>query len=274
MKDKDLENTNASIDSIQTGDSSTEYPQDTDSVDATTNADIYDALIIISDKINDTKPLTFIQEYGPIFPAFVIAVSGIIAVISLLYNNFIARRRATIDFIEAYESGTVYREANRCFRKRRLNSQSDSLDNEAPPSAGSLRELAGTSDPELLTDREHINNFLNHHELLAIGMNRGALDKKFYRAWMQGPVIRDWRAARPYVQRERWKLNEDQDEMVYKQDIWCQFEKLAIEWSDNEITKLTETDGQKPPVPAKGEAVPFSDRNSSLDDDADNEDCG
>lgn len=233
-----------------------------------TNSDIYDALMSISQNINQEQSVSFVQEYGPIITACVILASGVIAIIGIRINNSIAKRRATIDFIEAYESGAVYRDANRRFRELRLSSVGDFVGNPTPAKTGTMRELAGTTDQGLLQDREHINNFLNHHELLAIGMNRRALDEKFYRTWMEGPVIRDWTAAQPYIQRERWKLNEEGNDFIYRADIWCKFEALAIKWSRKKIKILTDKDGQKPDLPSSGDEVPFGDQNNDLSDDS------
>jgi hypothetical protein len=153
-----------------------------------------------------------------IAPALVL-ISSIIAVVAVLMLRKIARQRATLDFIEKVESGEHYRNIVKTFTELRRG-----------------RGFAHLNNPENAEDhttRRCVNDYMNHYEMVAIGIRTGILDKKFYRDWMRGPFVRDWNAIAAWVQRERWK-HED-GEWKYYPKTFCEFERLARQWSDEAI---------------------------------------
>src|SRR4028119_212047 len=149
-----------------------------------------------------------------ITPALVF-VSAIIAFLAMLNARHLARERATLDLIEKVESGEHYRNITQTF--------------------SDLRRGAGFAHlsrpkPEDEKARRCVNDYLNHYELVAIGILKGMLDESVYRDWMRGPFVRDWNAAADFIQRERWKRDDD-GEWKYYAKTFMNYEVIARRWS-------------------------------------------
>lgn len=127
----------------------------------------------------------------------------------------VARIKATIDLIEKRESTIVYRDCNATFSHLRRGSGFRHLNNPSPDDQDK---------------REQVKDYLNHYELVALGIRKRVLDDDFYRGWMGGPFVRDWNAAGDWIQRERWKRNEAGD-WEYDDNIFEHFEFIATRWS-------------------------------------------
>jgi hypothetical protein len=165
-----------------------------------------------------------------ITPALV-ALSAIIAFIAMLNARRVAKERATLDLIEKVESGDHYRKITKTFSELRRG-----------------RGFAHLSNPKLEEDKEArrcVNDYLNHYELVSIGILSGLLDETVYRSWMRGPFVRDWNAASDWVQRERWKRQDDGTWEYYGQ-VFMNYEIVARKWS-HEAKALDETSGGPPP---------------------------
>lgn len=147
-------------------------------------------------------------------PALVL-VSTIVAVIALVNTRRLARRKATLDLIEKGESTDHYRELNKTFSGLRRGKGFAHLSKPAP------------TDED---DRSRVNDYLNHYELVAVGIFQRILDEKFYRSWMRAPFVRDWNAAVDFVQRERWRRETD-GTWTYNEKIFCNYQKMARRWS-------------------------------------------
>lgn len=165
-----------------------------------------------------------------ITPALVL-LSALIALGSVRAQRAIARQRATLDLIEKVESGEHYREIVNTFSELRRG-----------PGFGQIMNPQTKEAKEL---RRAVNDYLNHYELVAIGIRKGILDEKFYKDWMRGPFVRDWNAAAEWVQRERWKLQDDGSWEYYDQ-VFLNYEFMAARWS-SEAIKLGRA-FQGPPV--------------------------
>ena len=144
----------------------------------------------------------------------------------------LARNKATIDLIEKRESTAHYRMINERFSDLRRGK--------------GFTHLNSPTDEDK-SDREAVVDYLNHYELVAIGIQQKLLDTKLYRAWMEGAFVRDWNAAAEWVQRERWKANED-GSWTYRASILQNYQKVALSWSAQAIA-LDATDGP-PTTPA------------------------
>ncbi len=127
-----------------------------------------------------------------------------------------ARQRATLDFIEKVESGDHYRRIVETFSDLRRG-----------PGFGDIMSPQTEQAKDL---RRCVNDYLNHYEMVSIGIRKGILDEKIYRSWMRGPFVRDWNAAAEWIQRERWKRQGN--------GLWEYYEKtfenygwLAKRWS-------------------------------------------
>lgn len=160
--------------------------------------------------------------------------------------KLIARRRATIDLVEKVESTPHYTDLMTAFSYyRRQNA---------------FLKLSDPREEREKTDRRKILNYLNHYEIVAIGIRLETLDEDFYSDWMQPILVRDWNAASAFVQRERWKKldsdmgavsdsnvrkNKSGESFTYQSDIYVELQALATKWS-KEASKLDINSGGPP----------------------------
>lgn len=154
----------------------------------------------------------------------------------------LARNKATLDLIEKKESTDYY---------RRINETSSQL-----RQSQGFTHLNDPRTPEDRSDRQAIIDHLNHYEMVAIGIRDDLLDARLYRAWMEGAFVRDWNAASPWIQRERWKHEED-GSWSYRASILQNYENTACAWSKDAIRLGKEH--SPPPAMAAGvsdEALP------------------
>lgn len=150
-----------------------------------------------------------------ITPALVF-FSVIVAALALINTRQIARRKATLDLIEKVESTDHYRALNAAFSRLRRGR--------------GFAHLGNPADDEDILDRAKVNDYLNHYELVAVGIFQRILDERFYRTWMRAPFVRDWNAAADFVQAERWR-REDDGRWTYNEKIFCNYQKMARRWS-------------------------------------------
>ncbi len=172
-------------------------------------------------------------------PALVI-VSLALAARSIRNTRAVARQKATIDLIEKAESTQHYRDQAAAFIKAR--------------DSGKLGRLG---DPKIDEDRllrRQVLGYLNHYELIAIGIEDNILDEAIYRKWMQSAAVADWNDAVPFIQDERWRLSADKTHLVYRPEIFARFQKAAQRWSRDAIALDANTFPQ-PPLP-QGPAGP------------------
>lgn len=166
--------------------------------------------------------------YGGLYPCWVkdvastltpiiVLLSAIIAGWSVRASQATARRRATLDMIEKFESTERYRQINASFRKAR--------------STGVLAKLGEPADEAETALRRDVLDYLNHYELVAIGITTRALDADFYRSWMRSSLVRDWNAATAFIQQERWRRDATNTRWVYHHSIYENFQALARTWS-------------------------------------------
>lgn len=154
-----------------------------------------------------------------ITPALVF-LSAVIALAALFNARRVAREKATLDLIEKVESGDHYRKINHTFSILRRG-------------AG-FAKLSNPQSEEDKNTRREVNDYLNHYELVSIGILNGMLDEKVYRTWMRGPFVRDWNAAADWIQRERWK-RDDQGQWEYYGQIFQNYQVIACRWSHEAI---------------------------------------
>lgn len=172
-------------------------------------------------------------------------ISVIVATWGVRTARASARQRATLDLIEKVESTPHYQELNRAFSYRR---RTDTF--------AALHSPTEVKDQE---DRRKVSNFLNHYELVSIGISEKILDEKFYRNWMAGPFIRDWNAASEFIQNERWKWDAAAKKWIYHAQVFENYQDLATRWSSQAIRLTAET--MPPPKLPSGpgdEAYPSS----------------
>lgn len=178
-------------------------------------------IVCVSSSVNWLSLLTPLI----IFLSFCAAIAGVLTARS------IARQRATLDMIEKVESSSHYRDLHSTFAAKRR--------------AGQFGELHDPKKPASRKQRQQVLDYLNHYELVSIGIQRNTLDPDIYRDWMLGAFLRDWNAAADFIQRERWKWNAQTKNWEYRARVFENYQKLASLWS-NETVKLTK-DYSKPP---------------------------
>lgn len=149
-----------------------------------------------------------------------VAISAVIAFLAMLNARRVARERATLDLIEKVESGEHYRNIVKTFS-----------DLKRGPGFAHLMNPQTDEEKEA---RRCVNDYLNHYELVAIGILSGLLDEEVYRKWMRGPFVRDWNAAVDWVQRARWKLQPD-GTWEYYGTVFLNYEVMARRWSAEAI---------------------------------------
>ncbi|MES2443439.1 MAG: DUF4760 domain-containing protein [Pseudomonadota bacterium] len=153
-------------------------------------------------------------------PALV-AISVTVAWLALRNARAVARQKATLDLIEKIESDQHYRQITDRFSELRRGIGFSHLNDPAP---------------ENRDDRRAVLDYLNHYEIVAIGIRHNILDAEMYRAWMEGVFVRDWNAAAEFIQRERWKG--DATSWTYRASVFEHFQWAATRWS-KDATRLS-----------------------------------
>ena len=186
-----------------------------------------------------TQPATDWRAF--LGPALIL-VSAFIAWRALLNTRSVARQRATLDLVEKKESTEYYRAISRQF-----------FDLRAGPGFMHLVDPANAADKAA---RRSLFDYLNHYELVSIGIRQNILDEKIYRSWMEGAFVRDWNAAADFVQRQRWKRNAD-GSWQYRASIYANYQFVARRWSKD--ARMLTRESSPPPIVAAGpgdEALP------------------
>jgi hypothetical protein len=189
-----------------------------------------------ADHIAICQPSNTLHWSAFLAPILVLISVGV-AIWGVVNARAIARKKATLDLIEKRESTEHYRKLLKAFRKTRLETGFDGLAN---PLTDEAREA-----------RSAILDYINHYELVAIGIRRNILDEPMYRDWMEGAFVRDYNAAADFIQRERWRRTADGKGWVYRRSIFGNYQWAAERWSP-EAVRLEEGE---PPIDAPEQAV-------------------
>lgn len=171
-----------------------------------------------------------------IAPALIL-ISIFVAWRALVNARTIARQKATIDLIEKKESTEHYRSISITFSELRRGKGFDHLTN--PQSEHDRAE------------RQAVIAYLNHYELIALGIIQKTLDEAFYRSWMRGPFVRDWNAAAYWMQNERWKQAKD-GSWDYYPDTFAHYQKMVVRWSPKAIKLTAQYSGPPEAIEAGG----------------------
>lgn len=159
-------------------------------------------------------------------------VSAIIALRALRNTRSVARQKATLDLIEKRESTEHYRAISRTYF-------------ELQSGPGFMHLVDPTPDDKPL--RKSVFDYLNHYEIIAIGIRQDILDERIYRAWMEGAFVRDWNVASEFIQRQRWKHADGT--WQYRASIYENYQHVACRWSKDAI-RLTQHSFPPPNHPA------------------------
>lgn len=165
----------------------------------------------------------------------ILIISTSVAVAAILFARRTARQKATLDLIERVEATEYYRDLRTAFSSHRQ--------------ANSLSRLHKPVTYADKLDRQKIQDFLNHHEIISIAILNGVLDRKMYYSWMAGPFIRDWNAAAMDIQTERWRADKDSPSgFRYHSALYSAFQRVAHSMSDEAIF-IAESSGGLPETP-------------------------
>ncbi|MEM8653995.1 MAG: DUF4760 domain-containing protein [Pseudomonadota bacterium] len=161
----------------------------------------------------------------PVDTATIILASAILSAIFAFFSirsaREIARKNATINMIEKVEATAHYRKLYSTFSYyKRLNS---------------FDRLYDPVEQKDKSDRQDVLDFLNHYELVAIGIEKNVLDFDIYRLWMRGPFVSHWNAAADFIQRIRWKYDDGKDSWSYYTDAFSSFQRVALRFSPDAI---------------------------------------
>jgi hypothetical protein len=143
--------------------------------------------------------------------------AGVISITSILSSKSVAKKRATLDMIERSESTEYYQSLYVAFSQVRKD-------------PAGLMQLVDITNPHLLEQRQKILNFLNHYELIAIGIKMDILDESVYETFMRSTVVRDWDVAADFIAHIR-NPSPDSGSEVSASLAFSEFEALARKWS-------------------------------------------
>jgi hypothetical protein len=155
----------------------------------------------------------------PSIVAIGIGISLTMARATIATNRRIARVKATLDLIETAESSEYYQGLYQAFKRFR-----------ADPAFKNI-VLSPRTDEDRKS-RLQCWDFLNHYELVAIGIAEGILDENFYRRWMGYAVLRDHKEGRDLIEAARAPRNpgDPGDTVAY-----IELEQLCRKWNARAI---------------------------------------
>ena len=139
--------------------------------------------------------------------------SLIVAIIGVRSSRASARQRATLDMIEKVESAPHYRSLHSVFSYHRRQ--------------GTFGRLHSPTEEKDKSERQAVLDYLNHYELVSIGICKNILDAEIYRDWMLSPFVRDWNAASNFIQRERWKSDTKVKAWTYHARLFENYQRVA-----------------------------------------------
>jgi len=173
-----------------------------------------------------------------------------VAILGVRSARASACQRATLDMIEKVESAPHYRDLHTVFAYHRRQ--------------GTFSRLHNPTEEKDKRERQSVLDYINHYELVSIGIRNKILDADFYRDWMLSPFVRDWNACAEFVQRERWKWDNEKRVWTYHAKLFENYQAIACRWS-SEAIKLDECFSNPPTTPSGpgDEAFPETDGNDT-----------
>lgn len=173
-------------------------------------------------------------------------IGSIAAFRAIANNRAVARRRATVDIIEKVEYSDQYAEAQASFRYCQQKG---------------FGEIADPETPEDQERRAKVLRYLNHYELISIGIKANTIDEQIYKKWMGTSFIRDWNSATKHIQNERWNYNSSKNKWEYTDTLYENFGDVARAWSEDAIV-LSKNFGGPPEKPKRSSGSPIPRVNS------------
>jgi hypothetical protein len=152
-------------------------------------------------------------ELAQIITASIALVGVVIAVISILDQRNIARRRAAIDFFLKTQMDDTVVELYNDFRRIAPGIVS------VASSAASMENFVGT------TDHTRVRAFLNVCELIAVGINEHVLSERVCYAYWGDALPWSYQAAEPLIKYIRTKPGEGTP------STYLDLERIAKKWA-------------------------------------------
>lgn len=168
----------------------------------------------------------------PLVSLVTAVIAAWLALQSIENARDIARRKATLDFIEKTESSEHYRQLIETFLRIKRE--------------GLFAHMVDKSVTSLLPERGALIDYLNHYELVAISIRNGVLDADMYRLWMQTAFVDTWNDAALWVQAIRMRGRSAADPQAYNRKAYEHFAYMAALWSPS--TRQLDADGPQPLV--------------------------
>ena len=159
---------------------------------------------------------TNILNSGPgyVFWAIVIsaAVTLSIGLFTIGMNRVIAKKKEALTLLILTESEKVFIENRGAFYDYH--------------SGGLLTEILEPKTPDAKTAKDKIKAYLNHFEIIAIGINQGILDENLIRSFWGDTIEGIWTRAQPVV----IGLRGDEESSDYDPEFFEHLEELVVRW--------------------------------------------
>lgn len=203
--------------------------------EATTEA-VRTIVVRTASNVQDWVP-AFLAENTAILVPTIILISVIAAAWGVISARNTTKERVTLEMIEKVESTPHYRDLHSVFTYHRRSN--------------TFEKLHDPTEEKDKKERQAVIDYLNHYEIVSIGIRKRILDADIYREWMQGPFIRDWNAASDFIQRERWKWDHENHRWYYHERLFQNYQLVATNWSSvaRNLTEKTESAPSEPRGP-------------------------
>ncbi len=127
------------------------------------------------------------------------------------------KQKATIDLLISNNSNAYYRE-----RRQKYMALRDKGENFT--ALACLLDKTATPTKEQTEQNFIVLDVLNSIEFICVGIEEELFDEAVYKRMSKSSVIKDWNTLKPYIMEIRRINNNDK--------IFCEFEKIATNWSN------------------------------------------
>lgn len=148
---------------------------------------------------------------------FVITVTAIITIVTILVSKKTSKQRATLDLILSNYQDLKLLEADENVTKY--------IKGQAKDNNGriiTLYELFQNKDGKFDKEKTHLLTVVNRYEFYSTAINTGVLDEQFFKRLNYTNVIKLWNAVSPMVMKIR---EEERRDTIFKE-----LELLALRW--------------------------------------------
>ncbi len=155
-------------------------------------------------------------------------LGALVAIFSIGHQRAIARKRATLDLILRCDESDF---------QGLIDDYCKIRDN--PYGLEKYAQSTEMLSPGDLKSVGVIDRYLNHYEIVAVGISQEILDKKTYELWMRSAFVNDWNCACGYISKVRKQSPRNAKNYV-------EYETLAREWGGDPLSDQSELDLKNP----------------------------